>query len=149
MLTIGSVDRDAAAKTFPFLAIKFSGRRNAIRDITHEHPEFVFWISPEGRVCDARDSHRKNPPKGFAHIIDDEPNYGGFLRGRVARWVGNQLIVVYCQPDELADAGAKVEQFVRGVSQFPIPLDDRALVISDNGDMFGTISDIQSRSAEG
>src|SRR5690242_7064323 len=101
-----------AASWFPFLSPRARGRRTAIRELTHRDPEFVFWISPEGALHDAKRSHRHNVPRGFEHIVDDEPDYGGFLRGRVVRLDDHQLIVVYCR--------------------LPTPIDDDALVISDN-----------------
>ena len=61
MLTIGSVTRENAATLFPFLAEHYSGRRSAIRELTHRDPEFVFWIFPDGRLHDARRSHRDIP----------------------------------------------------------------------------------------
>jgi hypothetical protein len=67
-----------------------------------------------------------------------EPDCCGFLRGRVVRLDGHQLIVVYCRSEALAEAGAQVEQFVRGLEQIPIPIDDEALVVSDNADIYGT-----------
>jgi hypothetical protein len=145
MLTIGSIDRDSAARKFPFLAPDVRARRKAIREFTHTAPEYVFWIYPDGRLYDARDSHRRNPPKGFQHIIDDEPHYGGFLRGRVARWAGQQLIVVYCVSEALAESGPQAEQFLQGLSRMPVPIEDGTLVISDNGDIFGTVRDIKQR----
>lgn len=145
MITIGSITRDAATDLFPFLASHYVGRRNAIRALTHRDPEFVFWIYPDGQLHDARRSHRDNVPKGFQHILQDEPDYCGFLRGRVVRQDGRQLIVVYCRSEALAAAGSLVEQFVCGLEQMPIPIDDDALVISDNADIYGTVGDIWQR----
>lgn len=85
MLTLGSVSREQAVMWFPFLAESFRGRRESLRRLTHGLPEFVFWIYPDGRLHDARTSHRANPPRGFEWIPGDEPDYGGFLRGRVVR----------------------------------------------------------------
>ncbi len=145
MITVGSVSRESASQAFPFLAPDFSGRRNAIRMLTHAAPEFVFWVLPDGRLHDARDSHAKNVPKGYQHICNDEPEYGGFLRGRVVRHITNQLIVVYCRSDALAEDLDRIAQFVRGMDQMPIPLDDNALVISDNADVYGTLADLRHR----
>ena len=142
MITVGSLTREMAAERFPFLATHYSGRRNAIRDLTHRDPEFVFWIYPDGRLHDAKRSHRDNVPKGYEHILQDEPDYGGFLRGRVVRLDGHQLIVVYCRSEALAQAGPVVDQFIRGLEQMPVPIDDGALVISDNADIYGTVSDL-------
>jgi hypothetical protein len=78
-------------ETFEFLAPHWRGRRTAIHAFTHADPEFVFWVYPNRRLCDARRSHKANPPPGFEWIVRDEPDYGGFLRGRVARRFEHQL----------------------------------------------------------
>ncbi|MES2460111.1 MAG: hypothetical protein V4671_05975 [Armatimonadota bacterium] len=145
MITLGSVSREAAAERFPFLAQTYSGRRRAIKEFTHQDPDFVFWIYPDGRLHNARDSHAKNVPRGFAHIVDDEPDYGGFLRGRVATLFEDQLVAVYCRKEALASPGNKLTQFLRGAAQVPVILRDNALVISDNGDLYGTMADLQAR----
>jgi hypothetical protein len=147
MLTVGSVSRDQAAARFPFLAEKVAGRRKQIKTFTHRDPDFVFWISPAGKLIDARQSHRDNPPKGHEWIVDDEPDYGGFLRGRVASSDGDQLVVVYCRSEALAEAGERLDQLLRGLRQLPIPLSVAALVISDNGDVYGTVGDLEERAA--
>jgi len=145
MITIGSISREAAARTFPFLAENMRGRRSAIKNFTHRDPDFVFWIYPDGRVYDARDSHLRNPPRGFDHIVDDAPDYGGFLRGRIATGNGRQLIVVYCRQDALAADGPKLRQFVGGLERLPVPVADDAIVISDNADLYGTLLDVRRR----
>src|SRR5262245_40007047 len=149
MLTVGSVSREAAAARFPFLAAKLSGRRNAIKEFTHRDPDFVFWVYPDGRLHDARRSHRDNVPRGHESILDDEPDYGGFLRGRVASLGTDQLVVVYCRPDALAVPGEKLDQLLRGLAQLPVPLRDDALVVSDNGDIYGTVADLMERAGSG
>ena len=145
MITIGSITREQASATFGFLAADYRGRRNAIRDLTHGTPEFVFWIHPDGRLHDARDSHRAHPPRGFEHIVHDEPDYGGFLRGRVVRYDGWQLIVVYCRPEALASATPALRQLLTGLEKMPMPIDDSALVISDNADIYGSVADLWER----
>lgn len=146
MITLGSVSREQAAAAFPFLGVRARGRRTALRDFTHRDPELVFWISPNGVLIDARDSHRAHPPRGFEHIVDDPPDYGGFLRGRVARSSDRQLIVIYCRSDALAESGLAVDQLLAGLDSAPIPVDEDALVISDNADIYGTVADVRSRS---
>ncbi|MCC6553328.1 MAG: hypothetical protein IT372_09955 [Polyangiaceae bacterium] len=145
MVTIGSVSREQAAAIFEFLAPSFRGRREAVRRFTHADPEFVFWIYPDGTLFDARRGHRANPPPGFAHILDDEPDYGGFLRGRVARRFEHQLIVVYCRSELLAEDAGAVHQLLTGLSQMPLPIEDDALVVSDNADIYGTVRDLWVR----
>src|SRR5262245_42187794 len=115
MVTVGSITREAAAERFPFLAAKVSGRRRLIKDFTHRNPDFVFWVYPDGRLHDARRSHRDNVPRGYEHILDNEPDYDGFLRGRVASLGGNQLVVVYCRPEALAAPGPPLDQLLAGL----------------------------------
>ncbi len=133
---------------FAFLSPRFRGRRAAIKELTHRDPDFVFWIFPDGRLHDARDAHRSNVPRGYEHIVDDEPDYGGFLRGRVASADEHQLVVVYCRPETLAAPGPSLTQLLAGLRALPVPLADNALVISDNGDVYGTVADLYSRSSE-
>lgn len=146
MITVGSLSREEVAQHFPFLAQKFSGRRRAIKEFTHRDPDFVFWIYPDGRLFDARDAHIKNVPRGYEHILEDEPDYGGFLRGRIASWFEQQLIVIYCREEALAVPGEKLTQFLKGLAQVPVLVAEEAVVISDNGDLYGTVADLQERS---
>lgn len=148
MITTGSVSRAEAAQRFPFLALGYRGRRAAIREFTHRDPDYVFWIAPDGRLHHARDSHLRHPPKGHAHILRDEPDYGGFLRGRVASQVGEQLIVIYCRPEALAAPGPQLGQLLTGMAHVPVPVQPDALVISDNGDLYGSWLDLQERGTE-
>ena len=143
--TIGSISRAMAAQEFPFLAEKYRGRRSAIKAFTHQAPDFVFWIFPDGTLFDAKDAHRRNVPRGYHHILDDEPDYGGFLRGRLASNFGTPLIVVYCREDALARPGKPLEQFLSGMDQMPVPVDPDILVVSDNADIYGTLNDLRTR----
>jgi hypothetical protein len=148
MLTVGSVFREVAATRFPFLAVKISGRRRQIKEFTHRDPDYVFWVYLDGRLHDARRSHRDNVPRGYEGIEDDEPDYGGFLRGRVASQGKDQLVVVYCRPEALAAAGEKLTQLLIGLAQLPVPLQADALVVSDNGDIYGTVADLEQRARD-
>lgn len=145
LITTGSIPREDAAEHLPFLRRKFRGRRSEIRAITHQDPLLVFWIDPDGHFIDARDGHLRNPPPGSAHILRDEPEYGGFLRGRVANYAGSVFVAVYCRADALSDDLPRIRQFTSGVSQMPIPIPPDALVISDNGDLYGTVDDLFER----
>jgi hypothetical protein len=145
MIAVGSITREEATHRFPFLASAFSGRRKAIKEFTHRDPDYVFWIFPDGRLYDAKRSHRENVPRGFEYILDEEPDYGGFLRGRVASLNGDQLIVVYCRAEALAESGEKLDQLLMGLQKLPVPLQDEALVVSDNADIYGTVADLYRR----
>ena len=148
MLTVGSVSREAAAARFPFLGVSVSGRRIRIKEFTHRDPDIVFWVHPDGRLHDAKRSHRDNVPRGHEAILDDEPDYGGFLRGRVASLDGDQLVVVYCRPEALATPGDKLNQLLCGLSRLPVPLREEALVVSDNTDIYGTVADLFERAQD-
>lgn len=145
MITVGSLKREDVSEEFPFLAAKYRGRRKAIKEFTHLAPDFVFWIYPDGILFDAKDAHKKNLLRGYEHILTDEPDYCGFLRGRVASNYGPQVVVVYCRPEALESDVEKISQFVEGMSQLPIPIANDALVFSDNGDIYGTLNDIKRR----
>jgi hypothetical protein len=145
MITVGSVSREEASRKFYFLQEDVRGRRKAINELTHRDPDFVFWIYPDGRLFDAKDAHIRNYPKGHRWILDDEPDYGGFLRGRVATSTEGQVVVVYCRPEALAYDPAKIGQFLDGIYQLPLPLAIDALVVSDNGDIYGTLNDLELR----
>lgn len=84
MITMGSRSRQAAASRSPFLAERSRGRSRALKEFRHLVPDFVFWASPEAALMAIVDSHRRNPPWKHEHILDDEPDYGGLLWGRVA-----------------------------------------------------------------
>lgn len=148
MITAGSISREEIAKVFEWLAEGFRGRRKALRNFTHTDPEFVFWITPSGELLNAKHSHKANPPKGCEWILKDEPDYGGFLRGRVACRFEHQLIVVYCRPELLVENTQAINQLLSGLTQMPIPIDEDALVISDNCDIYGTVADLQERFVE-
>src|SRR5262249_62015666 len=92
-------------------------------------------------------SDRDNPPRGHEPILDDEPDYGGFLRGRVASFGADQLVVVYCREEALAAPGPQLDQFLRAMAELPVPLSDDALVVSDNADVYGTMADLWQRAA--
>ena len=149
MITVGSISREALAAVFPFLAERYAGRRSAIKELTHGRPDFVFWVYPDGRLHDARDAHARNVPRGYEHILDDEPDYGGFLRGRIVSSRGKQLVVVYCRPEALAAPGPALSQLLRAMRAAPVPLADDAIVVSDNADIYGTLADLEDRERAG
>jgi hypothetical protein len=61
------------------------------------------------------------------------------------RYAGQQLVAVYCRSEALATDTPSLRQFLTGLKQMPIPIDDTALVISDNADIYGTVADLWER----
>jgi len=59
----------------------------------------------------------------------------------------HQLVAVYCRSEALASKTRSLKQLLRGLSQMPIPIEDSALVISDNADIYGTVEDLWQRSS--
>ena len=47
--------------------------------------------------------------------------------------------------ESLSEKGEMLAQFLKGMKQIPVALDNSALVISDNGDMYGTYRNCQER----
>ena len=41
--------------------LKEANPDKAIRAITHSTPSLVFWVTPDGKVLDARRAHHDNP----------------------------------------------------------------------------------------
>ncbi len=74
---------------------------------------------------------------------------GGSCGERVARHFEHQLIVVYCRSELLADDANALDQLLTGLSQMPIPIEDDALVVSDNADIYGTVRDLWRRQGVG
>lgn len=65
------------------------------------------------------------------------------------RYAGHQLVVVYCRPEALATATPSLRQLLTGLDQMPMPIDDSALVVSDNADIYGTVADLWERTYSG
>ena len=90
--------------------LKEASPEQAIRAITHKTPLLVFWVSPEGRIIDAKDAHFDNPPPGDRSILSHK-THKGHLRGRSAL-IGNTIyIVIYA--DNLNDLSMRQEALLR------------------------------------
>ena len=66
----------------------------AIRTITHSNPLLVFWISPFGKIYDAKNAHHDNPPDGDNTVLSSPIN-NGYLRGRIAMFGNIPYVVIY------------------------------------------------------
>lgn len=62
----------------------------------------------------------------------------------MADYADQQFIAVYTRQEALVE-GPAVEQFLSGIDEFPIPINEDCLVISDNGDLYGTTGDLRDR----
>lgn len=147
MITVGSVSREDAARWFPFLSPSAPGRRTAMRDFTHRDPEFVFLDLSRRAALRRETQPSREPAEGLrAH----------HRRRTGLRWLPSRsrrttrrppLIVVYCRSEALAEHGPAVAHLLAGLSRIPSPIDDDALVVSDNADIYGTVADLAARSA--
>ena len=78
-----------------FLALREQASpATAIRAVTHARPILVFWVSPEGQVIDAGNSHFDNPPAGDKSVLSNA-THKGHLRGRAAFFGVKIYVVVY------------------------------------------------------
>lgn len=66
MIKVGSIQRAELATTFHFLGARFSGRRRAMKDLTHASPDFVFWIFPDEYYSREGDMSLKEHTARFA-----------------------------------------------------------------------------------
>lgn len=147
MISVGSLSRERIAESSPFLAPKFRGRRNAIKELTHVRPDSSFGSIPMA-VFTTPETHTPATCRGHEHLVDDKPDYGGFLRGRIVASRGRQLVVVYCRPAALAVPGPALTQFLRGIDGVPVPLAGDTIVISDNADLYDTLADLAERQGD-
>jgi hypothetical protein len=74
--------------------LKEADTDKAIRAITHTKPLLVFWVSPEGKIIDAKEAHHDNPPNGDKSILSHKTHKGN-LRGRAALIGDIIYIVIY------------------------------------------------------
>ncbi|MGD1841629.1 MAG: hypothetical protein ACFB0B_12140 [Thermonemataceae bacterium] len=145
MITVGSVSREEATQRFYFLERRFTGRKKAIQDFTHAHPEFNFWIDPTGKLWDAREAQRHRINKLPTDLPENVMQESDFLKGHLARQFEDQIIIVHCDQEALIDNQRKLKQLVVGIAQIPVFIHKDALVISDQGDLYGTLEDIERR----
>lgn len=111
-----------------------------IRTITHSNPVMIFWVSPDGEVIEASNSHHQNPPNDDRSILSDKINKG-YLRGRSAI-IGDILYIVVYGDD---NKELSVRQFsllrrsyIRILSKLKDKIGIRAdnhLFINENGDI--------------
>ena len=121
--------------------------RDQIVDVTHStggYDQFIYWISPDGKkVLEAPGGHINAPPFGDQSILGN-PTFKGWLRGRVARLPdGRQLIVVYLEPTTFVSNTYKIHQLRSGINQFPIKIDNNAVIIDGDGGILGTVGDLE------
>jgi len=64
-----------------------------LREVIHQNPLAVFWVSPTNSVVDAKSAHNENPPNGDRSVLADS-YYKGYLRGRAA-YIDNIVYVVF------------------------------------------------------
>jgi hypothetical protein len=113
--------------------------RGAIRDLTHGTPEFVFWdFIPTVGFTTTHQSPSSSATRLRNTSSATNPITAVFLRGRVVRYAGQQLIAVYCRSDALASAyPVTFASSLADWSRCRYQLTISALVVSDNADIYG------------
>ena len=105
-----------------------------LREIIHQNPLAVFWVSPTNQVIDAGGAHNENPPNGDRSVLSDTL-YKGFLRGRAAYIDGILYIVIYYWPRDRAET-ARWKKRVKQAEQPLLQYLDVLRDVDDGGVFF-------------
>ena len=118
-------------------------KRQLLQDVmkvTHskEHDVFVFWISPDGRVVESPGAHKEKPIYMMTPEEYEESKSRNYLRGRVAQLLdGQQVVLIYMDPQNILAQKRSLRQLQMGLGDFPIPIDDEAIIVG-NGEILET-----------
>ena len=125
------------------LALAKGKREEVLKNIFHAEPLLVFWVTPAGKILDAGEAHRDNPPEGDKSVFTDS-KYKGHLRGRAAL-IGSVVYIMIYRPvgeENLTNAQFSLlrrtypgilEKLVQGHSDLTKKIQD-AIFIEDDGE---------------
>jgi hypothetical protein len=142
-VTVGSVLRAAAALKYPLLSEDWdrSQTRRAIQKLSSDEPNYFFAISVDGTIRSLLNLNELDDD-----AIEQSAGEEGVLLLQVLSMMQGQLIIAFIDDENaLVRPGARLTQFVKGMRSISLPLDPSALVISDGGDLYGTLADVLSR----
>lgn len=144
-LTVGSVSRDEAEIAFPFLGLKVTREktRRIVQTLASRGESTYFRIDELGKLAgtskaDDLDELAKLPSIPSSSRDD-------VLHVQYTPNVHRDLLIVFGLHEELAGSNHIVKQLLAGISAMEPLVSDSALVISDEGDIFGTVADIRNR----
>jgi hypothetical protein len=142
-ITVGSISREAAAMRYPFLAetCRRTATQAAIQSLATTEPNYFFSIRVDGTIQSLLNLNELQ-----AHTVGRTAESDDLLLLQVLGMTQGQLMITFLlDADALAQPGPRLGQFVAGVQNISIPLDHAAFVISDEGDLYGTLSDVIGR----
>ena len=146
-ISAGSVPRDEAAKIYPFLAERFTSisTMNHIRSCLINEASFLFFLSPyvvEPIRC----------TQTFDRIEDIEAKIGEIDKisnrdydevvGFFVEFIDNQLMVFLCYGDRIVLSSALQLEILKLSDTITDAIYPDALIITERGDIIGTIRDI-------
>jgi len=142
-ITVGSFSREQAAVRFPFLA---HGRtrlhtQRAVQQLTSTDLNYYYRIREDGSIHSQLNLNNLERFEQTGERVD----YESFLLVQIISMIQGQLVIAFSQREELAFPGPRVVQLYRGIEQFSVQVYETALVISDEGDIFGLFADFVAR----
>jgi hypothetical protein len=141
-VTVGSVNREAAGLRYPFLAENHrrAATQLAIQSLATTEPNYFFSIHLDGSVHSLLNLNELR-----AHSAGTTADSDDLLLQVLGMTQGQLIITFLLDEDALAQPGPRLNQFVTGVQNISFPLDQSAFVISDEGDLYGTLGDVIDR----
>jgi hypothetical protein len=148
-VTAGSVTREEAARRFHFL-VKDCGKnsvKEAIQQLVKTNKTFHVWIGSDGSAeeCSETDAIEETIQLSINRDGKEKAKNTEYIYVQIIYALHDQLIVVYFQGELLGFRGSQTVRFVKGMQTIKAPYSDLALVISDEGDLYGTMEDIFER----
>lgn len=147
--TTGTVTREEAAKRFHFLGntCRKDSIMEAIKQLVKSNKSFHVWIEQNGSAEENSETdsieesiHLSSTQSGERKTKDSD-----YIYVQIIHALHDQLIVVYFQSELLGFPGSQTLRFVKGMQSIKSPYDYSALVISDQGDLYGTMEDVVQR----
>lgn len=144
-ITVGSLTRAEVSAKYRFLADEYKPgtTQRAIQQLSTSDPNYFFRIRSDGTIHSLLNLNELNP--AVAHAHGEAIDFDTFMFLQVINMIHGQLIIAYSELEGLAFPSPRLTQFVKAVQQISIPLAETAIVLSDQGDLYGTLADVKAR----
>jgi hypothetical protein len=129
---------------YPFLAEhhRRTATQSAVQSLAATELNYFFSIRQDGTIQSLLNLNELQ-----AHTVGRSADSDDLLLLQILGMTPGQLIITFLlDVDALAQPGPRLDQFVAGVHNISFfPLERTAFVISDEGDLYGTLSDVIDR----
>lgn len=147
--TTGTVSREEAAKRFHFLdnTCGKDSIMEAIKQLVKSNKTFHVWIGQDSSTEEnsETDSIEESIQLSSTQGGERKTKDSDYIYVQIIHALHDQLIVVYFQGELLGFPGSQTLRFVKGMQSIKSPYDYSALVISDQGDLYGTMEEVVQR----